>query len=229
MILLLVFSISIGEITQTIERGIFQRYNRTVQVTFQQGDMFMVITKSGKKILIQERIPIFKREKMQGEEEFQPVRPGGISRDEFQIEKRNIGDIEEFKEYTIAYYDGKNFIGCGKKYFVSYILFGCHNCFLYVIEELHDEGFKLIGRGSYDHSVEFERSTRLPMSIKAGNKRYEISMWKVVEGFGRLPAEMEVWINDKKVSTRELKSITYPSLDPSFFTSKMDEISIEEH
>ncbi|MCK4421517.1 hypothetical protein KAW48_06940, partial [candidate division WOR-3 bacterium] len=62
MILLLVFSISIGEITQTIEQGIFQRYNRTVQVTFQQGDMFMVITKSGKKILIQERIPIFKRE-----------------------------------------------------------------------------------------------------------------------------------------------------------------------
>ncbi|MEA1912212.1 MAG: hypothetical protein U9N06_00030 [candidate division WOR-3 bacterium] len=211
MILLFIFAISIEEVTHQIEEPIFKDYYGTVQVAFEQGSREMEITKSGKEILILGR--------------FTTPETGRLSVEFTHPERKEIGkktkpniELDRYSEQAIAYYDGKKFIGCAKEYFVSFILFGCHCGFLYGLEEIEYEGRSLIGKNGYGLRIDFDRQTKLPKVIKYGRRKYVINEWRRVEGFGKLPAEMEIWVNNEKKETRRIKSVRHPSIASSFFT-----------
>jgi hypothetical protein len=226
MILLLLFSVTLKEVIQPMENDIFRKYRGTVMVTYEQGAVEMEIIKSGKEILVQYLIPKEKLEEMPADFFSTHIPP--IS--EEAIKGKKLGRLiknSSLIETPVAYYNGEYTLG-GSHRLISYVLMGYSSGLLYLIQEFHVKGSRLVGESGYGHRVEFDRSSGLPMEMQTAGKKIIFLDWRKVEGFGSLPGKVEVWVGGEKVGERKLKSVTSPLLESSFFSVKKDEIPIME-
>lgn len=223
MILLLLFSVGLNELIGPIENDMFRQYNGTVKVTYEQGAVDMEIIKSGQQILIQLLIPRNMNKDSLGDFYSFLLLPGGST----ELEKGSkYGKMSPVIEYPIAYFDGKSLLGMNKKTFVSTTLVGYRTAILYVAGEFDVEGHKLVGESKGGHTVEFDRSSKLPTQVEIEDKKIILKDWRRVEGFGSLPGNVEVWINENKVGDRKLKSITNPEVGLSYFKGKKKDVPI---
>lgn len=224
MFLLLLFSVGLNEVIGPIEKQVFNEYNGTVKVTYEQGIADMEIIKSGKEILVQYLVPRSLPEKTPPDYFLFSLPP--INEEMIAASSMSKLDIRKgVIEVPVIYYDGESSF-VSKDNLISYIFIGYKSALLHLIKKFNNEGHKLIGESRDGHRVEFDRSARLPISIKTKGKTIIFKGWRKVDGLGHLPETVEIWIKGKKVGERKLKSVTNPELGPSFFEAKKKEIPI---
>lgn len=211
--LFILFAVTVSNITGQIEKDILKEYGGTVMVKFKSENGVLEVVKREDKILISSfsTDPVGNR--------MRPLNFGRVDREgiESGILRRNRRNLST--RIPIAYYDGEKFSGLMKEYFISYIIFGCRCGYLYSLEKIKEDGVNLIGTNRNGLYVEFDRGSRLPKVIEFGDMKLTINKWTDVDGFGMLPGETNIWIDDEKVDSRTIEDISNPKLGSAFFES----------
>lgn len=215
----ILFAVTVSNIIDPIEGRILQEYRGTVMVKFTSKTGILEVAKRNNEILISSF-------------------PSTMDGDMIEPSSSEIGEGEESRvlmknrrggmpERTpVAYYNGKNFKGLMKEYFISYIIFGCKCGYLYSLEQIEEDRGVLIGTNRNGLYVEFDKSSGLPMVIKYGDMKITINKWIDVNGFGRLPEEADIWIKGVKENTRKIEDVSNPILESSFFASNKVKIPL---